>query len=123
VRIRRYGLLAHRVRGEWLALCRSLLAAGAGPSPALETDTPPSVRGGSTNSDQSPGGLGPEPSPVELKSVCLSRMGICVLAVVISLLVASGETDSFASSQAVPPPAVMVEDRCPGCGVGHLQTI
>jgi hypothetical protein len=124
VRIRRYGLLAHRDRGERLALCRSLLAAGAGLSPAPETDSPsPSASGGSIGSDQSPGGLGPEPSPVELKSVSLSRMGICVLAVLISLLVASGETDSFASSQAVPPPAVMVEDRCPGCGVGHLQTI
>ena len=32
VRIRQYGLLAHRDRGERLALCRSLLAAGAGPS-------------------------------------------------------------------------------------------
>ena len=32
VRIRRYGLLAHRDRGERLALCRSLLAAGAGPT-------------------------------------------------------------------------------------------
>ena len=30
VRIRRYGLLAHRDRGERLALCRSLLGAGAG---------------------------------------------------------------------------------------------
>jgi hypothetical protein len=123
VRIRRYGLLAHRDRGERLALCRSLLAAGAGPSPALETDTPPSVRGGSTNSDQSPGGLGPAPSPVELKSASLSRMGICVLAVLISLVIASGETGSFTSSQVVPPAAVMVEDRCPGCGVGQLQTI
>ena len=123
VRIRRYGLLAHRDRGERLALCRSLLAAGAGPSPALETDTPPSASGGSTDSDQSPGGLGPAPSPVELKSASLSRMGICVLAVLISLVVASGETGSFTSSQAVPPAAVMVEDRCPGCGVGHLQTI
>jgi hypothetical protein len=124
VRIRRYGLLAHRDRGERLALCRSLLAAGAGLSPAPETDSPsPSASGGSIGSDQSPGGLGPEPSPVELKSVSLSRMGICVLAVLISLLVASGETGSFASSQAVPPAAIMVEDRCPGCGVGHLQTI
>jgi hypothetical protein len=67
--------------------------------------------------------VGRAPSPVELKSASLSRMGICVLAVLISLLVASGETDSFASCQAVPSAAVMVEDRCPGCGVGHLQTI
>ena len=37
VRIRQYGLLAHRDRGERLALCRSLLAASAGPSPAPES--------------------------------------------------------------------------------------
>jgi len=123
VRIRRYGLLAHRDRGDRLALCRSLLAAGAGPSPALENDTPPSVSGGSTNSDQSPSGLGPVPSPVELKSASLSGMGICVLAVLISLVIVSGETGSFTSFQAVPPAAVMVEDRCSGCGVGHLRTI
>jgi hypothetical protein len=124
VRIRRYGLLAHRDRGERLALCRSLLAAGAGLSPAPATDSQaPSASGGSTGSDQLPGGLGPAPSPVELKSGSLSGMGICVLAVLISLLVASGETGSLASSQAVPPTAIMVEDRCPGCGVGQLQTI
>jgi hypothetical protein len=123
VRIRRYGLLAHRDRGERLAFCRSLLAAGAGPSPALETDPPPSVSGGSTNSDQSPGGLGPAPSPVELKSASPSWMGICVLAVLVSLLVASGDTALFASSPAVPTAAVLVEDRCPGCGVGRLHTI
>ncbi len=123
VRIRRYGLLAHRDRGERLALCRSLLAAGAAPSPALQIDTPPIVSSGSTNSDQSPGGRGPAPSPVELKSASLSRMGICVLAVLISLVIASGETGSFTLSQAVSPAAVMVEDRCPGCGLGQLQTI
>ena len=117
-------LLAHRDRGERLALCRSLLAAKAGLSPAPETDTQrPSASGGSTGSDQLPGGLGPAPFPVELKSGSFSGMGICVLAVLISLLVASGETGTFASSQAVPPAASMVEDRCPGCGVGHLQMI
>jgi hypothetical protein len=123
VRIRRYGLLAHRDRGERLALCRSLLVTGARPSPALETNTPPSVGGGSTNSDQLPGGLGPPPAPVEPKSTSPSWMGICVLVVLVSLLVASGDTASFASSPAVPTAAVLVEDRCPGCGVGRLHTI
>ena len=124
VRIRQYGLLAHRDRGERLALCRSLSGAGAGPSPATETEPPPpSASGGSTDSDQSPSGAAPAPSPVELESASPSRMGICVLAVLISLLVASGDTASFVSSPAVPPAAVIVEDRCPGCGVGHLQTI
>ena len=95
VRIRRYGLLAHRDRGERLALCRSLLAAGAATARhrPCQIDTPPIVSSESTNSDQSPGGRGPAPSPVELKSASLSRMGICVLAVFISLVIASGETD------------------------------
>ena len=124
VRIRQYGLLAHRDRGERLALCRSLLAAGAGPSPAPETDSPPpSASAGSTDSDQSPSGAGPAPSPVEPKSAAPSRMGISILVVLVSLLVASGDTTSFASSPAVPPAAVLVDDRCPSCGVGHLQTI
>ena len=52
-----------------------------------------------------------------------SRMGISILVVLVSLLVASGDTTSFASSPAVPPAAGLVDDRCPGCGVGHLQTI
>ncbi len=124
VRIRQYGLLAHRDRGERLALCRSLLAAGAGPSPAPETDSPPpSASAGSTDSDQSPSGAGPAPSLVEPKSAAPSRMGISILVVLVSLLVASENTASFASSLAVPPAAGLVDDRCPGCGVGHLQTI
>ena len=122
VRIRQYGLLAHRDRGERLALCRSLLAAGAGPAPETESP-PPSASGGSTDSDQSPSGAGPAPSLVEPKSAAPSRMGISILLVLVSLLVASGDTTSFASSPAVPPAAVLVDDRCPGCGVGHLQTI
>ena len=122
VRIRQYGLLAHRDRGERLALCRSLLAAGAGPAPETESP-PPSASGGSTDSDQSPSGAGPAPSLVEPKSAAPSRMGISILVVLVSLLVASGDTTSFASSPAVPPAAGLVDDRCPGCGVGHLQTI
>jgi len=122
VRIRQYGLLAHRDRGERLALCRSLLAAGAGPSP--ETESPsPSASGGSTDNNQSPSGVGPAPSLVEPKSAALSRMGISILVVLVSLLVALGDTAWFSSSRAVPPAAATPEDRCLGCGVGHLQTI
>jgi len=122
VRIRQYGLLAHRDRGERLALCRSLLAAGAGPAPETESP-PPSASGGSTDSGHSPSGLGPAPSLVEPKSASPSRMGISILVVLASLLIASGDTAPFASSPAVPPAAVLVEDRCPGCGLGHLHTI
>jgi hypothetical protein len=118
VRIRQYGLLAHRDRGERLALCRALAAA------APETKSPPSGDSrGSTDSDQSPTGAGPAPSLVELESASLSRMGISILVVLVSLIVASADTASLASSPAVPPAAVLVEDRCPGCGVGKLQTI
>ena len=122
VRIRQYGLLAHRDRGERLALCRALAAAA--PSAAPETKSPPSGDSrGSTDSDQSPTGAGPAPSLVELESASLSRMGISILVVLVSLIVASADTASLASSPAVPPAAVLVEDRCPGCGVGYLQTI
>jgi hypothetical protein len=124
VRLRPYGLLAHRDRGERLALCRSLLAASAGLSPALQTESPPpSASGGSTDSDHSPSGLGSAPALLEPKSASSSRMGICILVVLVSLVAASGATASFASYLAVPPAAVIVEDRCPGCGVGHLETI
>ena len=73
VRIRRFGLLAHRDRGERLALCRSLLAAGAGPSPAPEPETdspPPSASAGIDGQRPSPSGAGPVPSLVEPKSAC-----------------------------------------------------
>jgi hypothetical protein len=123
VRIRQYGLLAHRDRGQRLALCRSLLAAAAGPLPAPETESPPSAMGGSQDSGQSPSGAGPAPSLVEPKSAAPSRMGLCLLMVLVSLAVASGETASFASSPAVPPAVVIGEGRCPSCGVGRLQTI
>jgi hypothetical protein len=123
VRIRQYGLLAHRDRGERLALCRALAAAA--PSAAPETESPPSGDSrGSTDSDQSPTGAGQAPSLVELKSASPSRMGISILVVLVSLIGASADTVSLASSPAaVPPAAVLVEDRCPGCGVGYLQTI
>jgi hypothetical protein len=123
VRIRRYGLLAHRDRGERLALCRSLLAAKAEPSPAGATaSAPPSACGRSSDSNLSPNESGPAPSLVEPKSASPSRMAVCVLAVLISLVV-SGETTSFASFPAVPLAAVLVENRCLGCGAGQLQTI
>jgi hypothetical protein len=124
VRIRHYGLLAHRDLGERLALCRSLLAAEARPVPVAETPSPtPSARGGSTDSDLSAPGAGPVSSRVEPQSVSPSPMRITGLVVLILLVVASGDTAWLAPSSAVPPAAVILEDRCPSCGVGHLQTI
>ena len=44
-------------------------------------------------------------------------------AVLGSLIVATGDRASSAPSPVVPPPAVIVEDRCPSCRVGRLQMI
>ncbi len=124
VRIRHYGLLAHRDLGERLALCRSLLAAEPGPLPVAETQSPTlSTSGGSTDSDRSAPGAGPVSSRIEPKSVSPSPMRITGLVVLILLVAASADTASLAMSSAVPPAAVILEDRCPSCGMGHLQTI
>jgi hypothetical protein len=124
VRVRHYGLLAHRDLGERLALCRSLLAAEAGPLPVPETQSPPpSASGGATDNDQPAGGAGPLSSRVEPRCISPSALGIAVLVVFVWLIAASGDTASFAASPAVPPAAVIVDDRCPSCGVGHLQMI
>jgi hypothetical protein len=124
VRIRRYGLLAHRDRGERLALCRSLLGAGAGaPPPPARQASPPIAWSGSTDNHQSPNGTGPAPLLVGPKLGSASGMGICMLAVLVSLVVASAEMASLAWWLSLPPVAVRVEDRCTACGVGCLQTI
>jgi Putative transposase len=122
VRIRRYGLLAHRDRGQRLALCRSLLAAEAGPPPAQENElTPPTGESG----DQAPSqdGAAPGSSLVEPKPASSSRLGMGVLAALIALGVSSGATAPSASSTAEASAAVVVEDRCPDCGLGRMQTI
>jgi Putative transposase/Transposase zinc-binding domain len=123
VRIRRYGLLAHRDRGKRLMLCRSLLAAKVETSPVSQTSlAAPSVSGISSDNEISRHGAGPAPSPVEPKSASSSRTAVCMLAVLISLVV-SGDAGSIVSRTAVPPAAVIVDNRCPACGVGLLQTI
>jgi hypothetical protein len=124
VRIRHYGLLAHRDLGARLALCRSLLAAEARPFPVPETQSPPpSASGITTDSDQSPSGAEPVLSRIEPRPTSPSALGISALVVLGSLIVASGDSASSAASPAVPPAAVIVEDRCPSCSVGRLQTI
>jgi hypothetical protein len=114
VRIRQYGLLAHRDRGARLALCRSLL--GAGP-------VPPSAGGGSLDQDQSPSGAGPAPEPVGPKPGSLSRMGILILVVQLSLVGAPGVSGPPLSPPVERPTAAPIEDRCRSCGLGHLKTI
>ena len=124
VRIRHYGLLAHRDRGERLALCRSLLAAEAEPVPAAETaSAPPPAGGECRDGAPSPSGAGPIPSRVEPLPTSSSRIAVCVLAVLVSLVVGSADLGSFAASPTGEPAAVPVPDRCPDCGVGRLQTI
>jgi hypothetical protein len=123
VRIRRYGLLAHRDRGQRLALCRSLLAAKAGPPPAQENEptlTPPT--GGVGDHAPSPDGATPGSALVEPKPSSL-RLGMGVLAALISLGISSGPTAPSASSAAEASAAVVVDNRCPDCGLGRMQTI
>jgi hypothetical protein len=124
VRIRQYGLLAHRDRGERLALCRSLLAAGEGPTwPPENEATPPRPTGELGDHTPSQHGTAPESSLVEPQPASSSRLGMAVLAALISLGVSSGSTAPSATSAAVAPAAVVVEDRCPDCGLGRMQTI
>jgi hypothetical protein len=123
VRIRRYGLLAHRDRGQRLALCRSLLAAKAGPPPAQENEptlTPPT--GGVGDHAPSRDGAAPGSALVEPKPSS-SRLGMGVLATLISLGISSGPTAPSASSAAEASAAVVVDNRCPDCGLGRMQTI
>jgi hypothetical protein len=120
VRIRRYGLLAHRDRGKRLALCRSLLGVQE-ESPTIPENEPP-TRGELTHQvptqEVGTGGR----SPAVPKALSSSRLGMGVLAALISLGVSPGAT-AAAPSAAAPPAVVVVEDCCPGCGVGRLQTI
>jgi hypothetical protein len=124
VRIRQYGFLAHRDRGQRLALCRSLLATGAGPTAVQENEpTPPRPTGELADHASSQDSAAPGSSPVEPKPASSSRLGMGVLAALISLGVSSGATAPPASAVAAAPAAVVVEDRCPDCGLGRMQTI
>jgi hypothetical protein len=120
VRIRQYGLLAHRDRGQRLALCRSLLGV-RGESPTIPENEPP-TRGELTHQvptqEVGAGGW----SPAEPEAVSSSRLGMGVLAALISLGLSAGAT-AAAPSAAAPPAVVVVADGCPDCGVGRLQTI
>jgi Putative transposase/Transposase zinc-binding domain len=125
VRIRRYGLLAHRDRGERLTLCRLLLAAAAERATVPENEpVPPRAAGelGDHAPAQDNAALGS--SPAESKPASLSRLGIGILAALLALLGgSSGATAPSASSAVEPPVTVVVDDRCPECGLGRMQTI
>ncbi len=125
VRIRHYGLLAHRDRGERLALCRSPLGVGAkpGPAPAATSASPPGGEG-SPDGLATAGGAGTEPSRVEPRPGATSRVGVGVLAVLAAPVVGRDEEASSAASPGEPPAAVRVAvaDRCPACGVGPVRT-
>jgi hypothetical protein len=124
VRIRRYGLLAHRDRTQRLALCRSLLAAGAEPTtvpengPVLSRATEELGDRAAAQDDASLGS-----APVGSKPASLSRLGIGVLAALIALGGSSGAAASSASAAVEPPAPVVIDDRCPQRGLGHMQTI
>jgi len=124
VRIRQYGLLAHRDRGQRLALCRSLLAAETGSTTAPENAPPrPAGELGDQAASAEAEGGAPRLSLVEPKPASSSQLGMAVLAALISLGVSSGTPTPSASSEAVVSTIVVAEDRCPSCGLGLMQTI
>jgi hypothetical protein len=123
VRIRQYGLLAHRDRGERLALCRSLLTTQARSTTDQETNSPrPGPGDGSTAGDQTAKGVEPQAPLVDPKTTSPSPMtGFIVLLLVV--LIATGDISSFILSPTEPPLVVIAQDYCPSCGVGRLRTI
>jgi hypothetical protein len=122
VRIRQYGLLAHRDRSQRLALCRSLLA-GREESPTIPESAPTAKEEIShpvPRDDVAVGGsdLG------EPKQAVSSRPGMGVVAAAVSLIVSLGATPSSASAATVPATTTVVaEDDCPNCGLGRMETI
>jgi hypothetical protein len=125
VRLRQYGLLAHRDRGARLALCRSLLAAEARPAPARENEPspPPATDCGADVPSPDGAALGPPAVPVEPKPGS-SRPGLGMLVGLVSLLVSTAATAVSATAAAIVPAAVrVVDDRCPECGVGRVHTV
>lgn len=122
VRIRQYGLLAHRDRGKRLALCRSLLTTQAGSTMDQQTDSPrPGPSGGSTAGGQTAKGFEPLAPLIDPKTTLPSPMASFIVLLLV-LLVATGDISSLISSP-TEPPLVVAEDHCPSCGVGRLQTI
>ena len=120
VRIRRYGLLAHRDRGKRLKLCRSLLGVSAEPATAPENQPP--IREALSHQVPGPGVAPGESSPAETKPVSPSRLGMAVLAALIAVGISPAAT-AAAPPAAAPPAVVVVTDGCPECGVGRLWTI
>lgn len=121
VRIRQYGLLAHRDRTARLALCRLLLLAGAGPPPSRESEPSPRPAEEGRADALSSSSAGAESSPpVEPKRSSGAALGL--VAALLSLLVSAAARGASAPSAAVAPAAVVVADRCPDCGVLGLRT-
>jgi hypothetical protein len=118
VRIRQYGLLAHRDRGERLALCRSLLTAAVAAEP-----TPPPPAAARGDRAPSPEGTAPQssPAPVGGPMPQSSRPGLGLLAALVALAV--GAPAPAEASAAAMPGLLVAEERCPDCGVGRLHTI
>ncbi len=124
VRIRRFGLLAHRDRSERLALCRSLLAAPAESAWVGDTVTePPRPSGLSSEDAPATSCAVPVPPTVQPQPASATRIGVAVVALLISLVVSSGDISRLPSLQAALTTGIIVADRCPSCGVGRLQTI
>jgi hypothetical protein len=120
VRIRRYGLLAHRNRGERIALCRSLLGAAAAVSPTAATAAEPT---GAIAGPEQSACAAPAPQQIQPGPASSTRIGAGVLVVLISMIASSGDPSSTTPLPAVLATPELVADRCPNCGEGRLQTI
>jgi hypothetical protein len=125
VRIRQYGLLAHRDRGERLALCRSLLGVRE-ESPTIPESEP--VTAGEPSGEPSHQALTHDvaaegTSLAEPRPASSSRRGVGVLAALISLISSPEATPLSPSPAAVVSTVMVVEVRCPDCGLGRIQTI
>lgn len=115
VRIRQYGLLAHRDRTERLALCRSLLTARGDAAACREPEPSPPPPGVDARRDD-----GPRSSPVEPKRSSSGTV-LGVMAAWLSLVVTTAAQGASTPSADVVPAAVVAEERCPDCGVGRVR--
>jgi hypothetical protein len=107
VRVRHYGLLAHRGRGARLAKCRALLAVSASASAA------PTL---------------PPPTSAVFPAAAVAPASLALALLAAALLPAAASTapppsTTAASATAAAPVAALADHCCPACGQGRLTTL